>query len=205
MGKTKLQAIKHFQKHDKILFSAIKRAGSIEELQPDKPENYFLRLCREIVGQQLSGKVSRVIFARFEALFPGKKVTPRKALNISHKTMRGIGLSSAKAEYIRNLAEKVISKELRFKDFKNLNDEQVTEKLTGVKGIGPWTAEMFLMFTLARKDVFTHGDLAIKKAIKKTYGFKKEPSREQVEKISNKWMPYRTYACLALWKSIDTP
>ncbi len=205
MGKTKLQAIKHFQKHDKVLFSAIEEAGSIEELQPDKPENYFLRICQEIVGQQLAGKASRAIFSRFEALFPGKKVTPRKALSISHGAMRRAGLSNAKARYIRNLAEKIISKELRFEDFKDLNDEQVIRELTGVKGIGPWTAEMFLMFTLARKDVFSHGDLGIRKAIKKIYGFKKEPTREQIEKISNKWMPYRTYACLVLWKSVDAP
>jgi len=114
-----------------------------------------------------------------------------------------MGLSNAKAKYIRDLAEKVVNKELNFKDFENLNNEQIIEELVKVNGIGPWTAEMFLMFTLARKDVFSQGDLIIRKAVRKMYGFKKEPTKEQIKQISDKWVPYRTYACLVLWKSLS--
>ena len=203
MGKINQQIIKHFQRHDKVLFSAIERVGVLKELQPDGPENYFFRLCREIVGQQLADKASEAIFSRFEALFSSKKVTPRKVLKIPHKAIRNAGLSHAKARYIRNLAEKIVSKNLNFKNFQNLDDEQVIKELIGVKGIGPWTAEMFLMFTLARENVFSYGDLGLRKAITKLYGFKQEPTREQVEKISNKWAPYKTYACLVLWQNLD--
>lgn len=203
MRKINRQAIKHFQEHDETLFSAIEKVGPIKELQPDEPKNYFFRLCREIVGQQLTEKASDVIFSRFKELFSGKKVTPRRALKVPHGAMRKVGLSNAKARYIRNLAEKVINQELNFEEFKNFSNEQVISELTGVNGIGPWTAEMFLMFALAREDIFSHGDLGLRKAIKKVYGFKEEPTREQIEKISNRWMPYRTYACLILWKSLD--
>ncbi len=203
MGRKGKKIIQHFQKHDKILFSIIKQSEFVSELQSDEPENYFFRLCREIVGQQLADKASKTIFARFEKLFSTKKITPRKALKLSHQAIRKSGLSNAKARYIKNLAKKVISKELNFGSFKNLSDEQIIEKLTVVKGIGPWTSEMFLMFTLAREDVFSHRDLGLRKAIKKLYGFKKELTREQIEKISSKWRPYRTYACLILWKSIE--
>ena len=196
------QIIKHFQKNDEVLFSVMKKMGPVQGLHPDKPENYFSRLCREIIGQQLADKASRAIFSRFEKLFSGK-ITSCKALKVSHQAMRKAGLSNAKAKYIRNLAEDVVNKKLNFKDLKNLDNEQVIKELIKVKGIGPWTAEMFLMFTLARKDVFSPGDLGLRKAIKRLYGFKKEPTEKQIKEITDKWRPYRTYACLILWKSLD--
>jgi len=205
MRKINQQALKHFQKNDKILFLVARRASLAEELKADKPENYFRRLCREIIGQQLASGAARAIFSRFENLFSNRKITPHKVLTIPHKTMRKTGLSNAKAKYVRNLAEKVADKELRFRDFKNFSDEQVSEELTKVSGIGPWTAEMFLMFTLAREDVFSPGDLGLRKAIQKVYGLEERPTVEQAEKISYKWKPYRTYACLALWKILDVP
>lgn len=180
----------------------MKKMGPVQGLHPDKPENYFSRLCREIIGQQLADKASRAIFSRFEKLFSGK-ITSCKALKVSHQAMRKAGLSNAKAKYIRNLAEDVVNKKLNFKDLKNLDNEQVIKELIKVKGIGPWTAEMFLMFTLARKDVFSPGDLGLRKAIKRLYGFKKEPTEKQIKEITDKWRPYRTYACLILWKSLD--
>jgi len=203
MKKTKQQAIKHFQKHDKVLFSVIEKVEPIRELKMNEPKEYFTNLCQSIIGQQLSGKVSETIFSRFKKLFSGQKVSPRKVLKIPHEAMREMGLSNAKAKYIRDLAEKVVNKELNFKDFENLNNEQIIEELVKVNGIGPWTAEMFLMFTLARKDVFSQGDLIIRKAVRKMYGFKKEPTKEQIKQISDKWVPYRTYACLVLWKSLS--
>jgi len=197
------KAVQHFKENDKVLFSAIERVGQVKRLEKSKPETYFIKLCREIIGQQLNGKVAKIIFSRFEGLFLNKKVTPRKVLSIPHETMRGVGMSHAKARYVRNLAETVVAKELIFKDFENLDDEQVVGELCRVKGIGPWTAEMFLMFTLAREDVFSHGDLGLRKAVEKLYGFKIKPTKEQIEKIAVKWAPYRTYACLVLWESLD--
>ena len=108
MGNIKRQAIKHFQKYDKVLFSAIEKVEPIEELQIDGPERYFSRLCQEIIGQQLTGKASKTIFSRFKELFSGKKISPRKVLKIPHKVIRGAGLSNAKARYIRNLATRLI-------------------------------------------------------------------------------------------------
>lgn len=197
------QIARHFQKHDRMLSSIIEKIGPIKELRPDKPANYFFRLCQEIVGQQLAGKAAKAIFVRFQKLFPDEKVTPAGVLKIPHSSMRKAGLSNAKARYIRDLAEKVSHKELILKNLTNLSDEQVVEELIKVKGIGPWTAEMFLMFTLTREDVFSPGDLGIRKAIKKIYGLKKDPTPKQIEKISNKWKPYRTYACLVLWQALD--
>jgi len=197
------KVIQHFKDNDKVLFLAIKRVGGIKKIEKCGPEIYFVKLCREIIGQQLIGKVAKIIFGRFEDLFSNKKVTPRKVLNIPHEVLRGVGMSHAKARYVRNLAEMVVSKELIFNDFEKLDNEQVVGELTKVKGIGPWTAEMFLMFTLAREDVFSHGDLGLRKAVQKMYGFKDKPSKEQIENIAIKWAPYRTYACLILWQSLD--
>lgn len=171
---------RHFKKKDPILFSYFNKIELIEELKADLPKNYFFRLCKEIVGQQLSGKAGRAIFNRFKNVFPGKIVSPQAVLAISHATLRNSGISHAKARYVRNLAESVASKELDFKNFKNLSNEGIVKKLTKVKGIGPWTAEMFLMFTMGREDVFSPGDLGLRKAIKKIYKFRKEPSEKKI-------------------------
>ena len=193
----------HFKKKDPILFGYLKQVGPIENLQGDFPRNYFFRLCKEIVCQQLSSKAGHVIFSRFKNVFPKGIICPEAVLATSHEILRNSGISHAKARYVRNLAESVISGELDFKNFKKLSNEQIVEKLTKVKGIGYWTAEMFLMFTMGREDVFSHGDLGLRKAIKKVYKFKKEPSKEQIEKIVGKWSPYKTYGCMILWRGLD--
>ncbi len=199
---SKQKIFQYFQKNDEVIFLLAKKVGTVKELYADKPENYFHRLCREIIGQQLASGAARTIFSRFEALFTNKKITSRKVQNISHQAMRKAGLSNAKAGYIRDLAEKVINKELDFKSFESLSDEQVTAELTKVKGIGPWTASMFLLAVLTRRDIFSPGDLALRKAIKIAYGLKEMPTEKQAEEISYKWKPYRTYASLVLWKSL---
>jgi DNA-3-methyladenine glycosylase II len=203
MRKIKQQVLKHFQKRDKVLFLVAKDRWPRKKLEADKPENYFRRLCREIIGQQLAGHVARVIFSRFEGLFSNKEITPDKVLKISHEIMRKIGLSNAKAKYVRNLAEMIVNKELNFEDLKDFTDEQIITELTKVSGIGPWTAEMFLMFTMAREDVFSSGDLGLRKAIKNIYDLEEMPTIELIERISSKWRPYRTYASLVLWESLN--
>ncbi len=195
--------VQHFKRRDPILFNYFKVVGPISELKGDFPKNYFFRICKEIVYQQLSDKAGHAIFSRFEKVFPKDIICPEAVLATSHETLRNSGISHAKARYIRNLAEAVACGDLDFKNFKKLDNEQIIEKLTKVKGIGHWTAEMFLMFTMAREDVFSHGDLGLRKAIKKIYKFKKEPTKEQIEKIVQKWSPYKTYGCITLWRAMD--
>ena len=195
--------VQHFKKKDPVLHSYLKQVGPIEDLQGDLPKNYFFRICKEIVGQQLSSKAGHVIFSRFKNVFPQGIVCPEAVLATSHEILRDSGISHAKARYVRNLAESVVSGDLDFKSFKKLSNGQIVEKLTKVKGIGPWTSEMFLMFTMGREDVFSPGDLGLRKAIKKAYKFKKEPSKQQIEKIVSQWSPYKTYGCLALWRTLE--
>ncbi len=194
----------HFQSVDPLLFSLSQKI-SIEVVTPRKPSEYLVSLCREIIGQQLSGKVADVIFSRFEKLFSGKKITPQTVLKCSEEILRSIGMSWAKARFIRDLAQKVVDQSVQLAHLDQLSDDEVVKELTNVKGIGPWTAEMFLMFTLGREDVFSFGDLGLAKAIQKLYNLKKKPTRKQLEKITKKWSPYRTHAARILWESLELP
>ena len=203
MKKSTKKALDHFKKHDKVLFNAAKTFDFDEDLTPDQPQNYFYSLCRSVVGQQLADAAASTILSRFVMLFPGKIVTPKKVLKIPLARIRKAGLSNAKATYIKNIAKAIIKKDLHINDLPKLDDEHVLEELTKIKGVGPWTAEMFLMFVLGREDVFSRGDLGLRNAMKSLYGFKKEPSKKQVENIVSKWSPYKTYGCLILWKTID--
>lgn len=195
--------IVHFQTVDPILYSLVKRYPSLKTITKEKSSDYFKNLCREIIGQQLSGKVADIIFDRFEKLFQKKLVTPKRVLSLSEEILRGTGMSWSKTRFILDLAQKVISTLVPLDTLDQLPDHEVIGELTKVKGIGPWTAEMFLMFTLGREDVFSFGDLGLRRAIQKLYGFKKEPSIKQMEKIVTKWKPYRTYAARILWRSSD--
>lgn len=195
--------INHFKKNDPVLHSAILKFESLDFLVLTKSDDYFRSLCREIIGQQLAGAAADKIFGRFENLFTKKVITPEKLLQIPDQKIRDAGTSWAKVRYLKDLATKVKNCEVNLKKLDEMKNELVQEKLGKIKGVGPWTSEMFLMFSLAREDIFSHGDLGLKKAIMKLYKFKREPSKKQVEKIVVKWSPYKTYACLILWKSHD--
>lgn len=206
------KALNHFRKNDPILYSVAKQVKMIP-LEPQKSSYYFYSLCHAIIGQQLSGSVAKTIFSRFEKLFPDGRITPEHAANLKAKTIRGIGTSWAKANYIIDLGQKVSSGELNLKSVAKMDDKQAIEALTKVKGIGPWTAEMFLMFTMGREDIFSHGDLGLRKSIIKHYKLKnpelkdakrQAALRDKIERISATWSPYRTYACRVLWKSLDS-
>ena len=192
----------HFKKVDPKLFKILKNIGDLEIISPRNPEEYFFSLCREIVSQQLSGKAAETIFERFVALFPKKKITPNQLLKLSDQAIRKAGTSWAKVKYLKDLAQKVKNKEVYLKHLPKLSDEEVIKELTKIKGIGTWTAEMFLMFSLGREDVFSSGDLGLKRAIEKIYKTK-NISDDQIEIISSKWSPYRTWACRILWSSRD--
>lgn len=191
----------HFQTADPILYSLIRKHPSLDSKLRKK--DYFKSLSREIIGQQLSGKVADVLFDRFEKLFPKGTVTPKRVLDTSEETLRGTGMSWSKTRFIRDLAQKVLDKSVRLDALPQWENEKVMSELMKVKGIGPWTAEMFLMFSLGREDVFSYGDLGLRNAMKKLYGFKKDPTVKQMERIVNKWKPYRTYAARILWKSLE--
>ena len=191
--------LKHFQTVDPILYEAARKMGPFTLVKSD---DYFMSLCREIIGQQLAGKAAEAIFNRFVGLFPDKKITIEYVLALPDEAIRAIGTSWAKARFIKDAAAKIHTKELDLSMLDGLSNEDVMAQLTKVKGIGPWTAEMFLMFTLARPDIFSHGDLGLFRAMQRLYKFKKA-SRKKIEQISQKWSPYRTYACLVLWDSLD--
>ncbi len=168
-----------------------------------KRQDYFRALVEQIVNQQLSEKAADTIFARFLNIFHDKKIVPEIILKIDDDQIRKAGISYAKISYIKNLAQKTINKQLQFERIHDFTDAQVTQQLIEVKGIGVWTAEMFLIFTLAREDVFSYGDLGLRNAMKKLYKFRKHPTPKQADKISAKWKPYRSWACRYLWASLD--
>ncbi|OGE30855.1 hypothetical protein A2631_04180 [Candidatus Daviesbacteria bacterium RIFCSPHIGHO2_01_FULL_44_29] len=196
------QIREHFSQADPVLSKLIDQVSEIEDLLSRESSQFFVSLCDEIISQQLSGKVATVIFERFKNLFKGEVITPYLVLKLSHEQLRSTGMSNAKARFIKDLSEKVLSGELDLVNIIALENSQVVEQLTKVKGIGPWTAEMFLMFTLGREDIFSHGDLGLKNAIKKIYQLD-SPTKEEIEKIVSKWSPFKTYACRILWKSLE--
>ena len=171
-------------------------------------KNIPLRLCASIMSQQLSTKVAKVIFTRFLELYGGKEPTPQQIVDTPYDTLKGIGLSNAKTLYILNVAHFALEHKLDDKKFKKMSNEEIIELLTQIKGVGKWTVEMLLMFTLGREDVFAVDDYGIQSAMKKIYKLddsNKKAFKEAMLKISAKWSPYRTYACLHLWQWKDTP
>ena len=176
-----------------------------ETLVISRRRNVSVYLCFSILGQQLSTKVAATIRKRFLKLYSGKP-SPEKILATSHETLRSIGLSGAKANYMHNVARFALDSGLDHKVLGKMNNEEVIEYLTRIKGVGRWTAEMLLMFTLGREDVFAVDDLGIQQAMIKVYKLNKADKkklREDMLKISARWSPYRTYACLHLWHHKD--
>lgn len=195
------KVLEYFKKIDPKIYKYLLKLKR-EELSSIKPSEYFYRLSREIAYQQLHGKAASTIWGRFEDLFPNKKLTPEKVLSLKIEEMRACGLSNAKAQYIKNIAQAFIN-DKRYKRMDHLSDEEVIELLTKIKGVGRWTAEMFLMFSLGREDVFSFGDLGLILGLKKVYGMRKNPSKKRAESITKKWKPYRTYGSFALWEAKD--
>lgn len=191
----------HFKKIDPILYKLIHKIKHIELKESD---DYFVSLCESIISQQLSVKASDTIFKRFESLFPNNKIDPSHVLLITNDELRSVGMSNAKAAYIKDLAQKVIDQTVDLSSLRKLTDEEVIKELTRIKGIGRWTAEMFLMFSLAREDIFSYGDLGLKNALKKFYNLT-NPTVSDIEKLISYWAPYKTYACITLWRALSLP
>ena len=192
---------KHLSK-DKVLAGILKKDSHTLSLQKNIP----LRLMASIISQQLSTKVAAIIFDRFVALYPAKKPTIQKVLDTPEETLRGIGISYAKIKYIYAVANFCLEHKITDKKIQELSNEAVIELLTQIKGVGKWTVEMLLMFSLGREDVFAVDDLGIQQAMTMLYHL--DPTNKKQLKIdmlerSKAWSPYRTYACLHLWRWKD--
>ena len=184
---------------DPILGAVIKKYGIIEyELAAD----YLAALLSNIVGQQLSGKVASVIWSRFMGLIDGE-LAPEKILFLDAEKMRGAGLSRNKAAYIKNIAKAAADGNLTLDKFVSMADAEIVKQLTAIKGIGEWTAEMFLIFSLGRMDIFSKGDGGLARAINNLYGNGAELSVKERLALSETWKPYRSIASLYLWRTLD--
>jgi 3-methyladenine DNA glycosylase/8-oxoguanine DNA glycosylase len=189
---------------DKHLGAFIRGYGPLM-LRRSTRQNAFESLAESIIYQQLSGKAAATICARFVALYAPKKFpTPQDVLKTNIEKLRTVGLSQQKASYLQDLAAKFEDGTIDPKKFKRMSDQEIIEHVTAVKGIGEWTAQMFLMFTLARPDVLPTGDLAIQKAFQKVFKLRKKPSPKQMEKLAACWAGHRTVACMYLWRMLDT-
>ncbi len=193
------KALNHLKKSDPTMCAIIESVGPYKIAYGDPT---FASLAEAIVYQQLNGKAALTIFNRFADL-AGRPLTPQGILKLSEQQMRSAGLSKQKLSYIRSLAELTQSGKLDFNRLPDMPDDEVIAHLTEVKGIGTWTAQMFLMFSLRRLDVLPTGDFGIQSAIRKHYRKRKMPKPKEMEKIAKPWVPYRTVACWYLWKSLD--
>ncbi len=193
-----MSVIPHLCKDKKL-----KRIIELQEEFEIKPRmNVHLHLCRSIMSQQLSTRVADIIHQRFLDLFEKNNPSPSDILNIPFDKLKAIGLSNSKTNYIRNVCDFFIERKLTDTAIHKLGDDGVIELLTEIKGVGRWTVEMLLMFTLGREDVFALDDLGIQQAVMKLYnidGTDKKNLRLEMTRISQKWSPYRTYACRYLW------
>jgi DNA-3-methyladenine glycosylase II len=188
------------------LIVAVQADGGLGDPRAGRPQDHYGALVRSIVGQQLSTTAARAIFARLTAHFGGRTPTPEEVLASDPDELRqAAGLSRAKVSFLRSLAEHVLDGSLELERLDQLPDEQVSAELVAVKGLGPWTAHMFLMFHLGRPDVLPVGDLGIRRAVMLAYGLPGLPGPAELERIAQPWRPHRTLACRFLWRSLQMP
>ena len=202
--KTIRKAVSHLKKSDPTM------ARLIAEVGPCRYEvknfgTHFDALCRSIIYQQLSTKAAGTIHGRFLDLFPDRHPTPDALRRQSEESLRAVGLSRQKLNYLRDLAERVHTGALPLDHLDELPDQEIIDYLVQVKGIGVWTAQMFLMFRLGRLDVLPDLDLGIRNAIKKAYRVRGVPNGKRIQKIGAAWRPYASVACWYLWRSLDGP
>ncbi|MDE3160052.1 MAG: DNA-3-methyladenine glycosylase 2 family protein [Acidobacteriota bacterium] len=193
------EAIVHLREADPVMRAIIDQVGAYQ-IQFRDPD--FETLVKSIVYQQLSGRVAGVIFGRVTDA-AGGRLTPESILKLRPVRMRALGLSNQKTAYIRDLARHARDGRVAFEELARLPDEAVIERLTEVKGIGVWTAHMFLIFALRRPNVLPTGDLGIRNAIRKAYGLLELPKPAEMETLSEPWRPYRTVASWYLWRSLE--
>ncbi|HET8975741.1 MAG TPA: DNA-3-methyladenine glycosylase [Solirubrobacterales bacterium] len=198
--------------HDRELMAADPRLAAVMEARgPIDPQrdrrasrpDPYVALARAICGQQLSTKAAASIWAKVEAVFGGETPSPQQVIDADPQELRDAGLSWSKVAYFRDLAERVRDGDLDLERLPQLGDEEVIEELTAIKGIGRWTAEMFLIFHLGRPDVLSTGDLGIRKGAQLAHGLEEMPTPDELGRMGERWRPHRTLACLYLWRSLD--
>lgn len=199
MIRSNRQIVAALGEKDPMLAWLMEQCGPIEV---EIHEDYFVSIASTIVGQQLSNKVADVLWGRLFRL-TGEDVRPETLLRLDDAKIREIGISHAKINYLKSLAQAVASGSLSFEQLHLQDDHEVVKALCGVKGIGPWTAEMFLIFSLGRLDVFSMGDAGLQRAVQWLYEMEETPTKGELLEISKKWSPYRTIASLYLWKALD--
>jgi DNA-3-methyladenine glycosylase II len=193
---------------DPVMAGLIARIGpmSVAKRRRGRPGDAYGVLLHAIVGQQLSAKAAATIFERVLGNYDGKVPTPEQLLESEEDALRGAGLSGRKVEYVKDLARHVASGELEVDRLGDLTDEKAIEEITAVRGLGVWTAHMFLIFHLEREDILPVGDLGVRNAIKTEYGLDELPTPTEMERMAEPWRPHRTLACLYLWESLsNTP
>jgi DNA-3-methyladenine glycosylase II len=203
----KQRGVTHLRAADPVIAALMDEYGSPDEVlrrRGRRPGDAYGALVRSIVGQQLSTKAARAIWERLVDLFDGRTPTPREIIESDPEAIRAVGLSRPKVAYLRDLAERVEDGELELDSLPELPDEEVSDQLIAVKGLGRWTADMFLIFHLGRPDVLPVGDLGIRRAVQRNYGLDELPAAAELERIAEPWRPHRSLACLYLWRSLDS-
>jgi DNA-3-methyladenine glycosylase II len=199
-------AARHLADADRRMGSLVERLGVLDDRgRRNRPRDPYGSLVRSIVGQQLSTKAAAAIFGRLTERFDGHVPTPKQVAAAKPAMLRAAGLSRAKVIYLKDLAARVADGRLDLNRISGLPDEDVTAELITVKGLGQWTADMFLIFHLDRPDVLPVGDLGIRRAVERLYGLKDLPGPDDLTKLAEPWRPYRSAASLYLWQSLDTP
>ncbi|MDE0817756.1 MAG: DNA-3-methyladenine glycosylase 2 family protein [Pirellulaceae bacterium] len=194
------KACRSLRRRDPIMRKAIKLVGPCT-IKVDR--NGFRMLVRSIVGQQLSTSAAETIWRRLLVLNGGRRVSPVKMLLFSTAQLRAVGLSKSKCRAVLSIAKSIVDREVRLSELKPLSDEEVTAELIKLRGVGPWTAQMYLMFSLGRSDVFPTGDLGIVNAVTALYKFNDHATETEMLEIAKSWRPYRTIASWYLWQALD--
>jgi DNA-3-methyladenine glycosylase II len=199
------KAVAALREADPVMARLIEEHAAVvrRDLKHDRPGDAYGALLRSIVGQQLSTKAASTIYGRMMDIFGGHAPTPRELLAADPEEIRAAGLSRPKIAYLRDLAQHVEDGTLELDRLDELADEEVSAQLTAIKGLGQWTADMFLMFHLRRPDVLPVGDQGIRRAVQVQYRMRKLPEPKRLEKVARPWRPHRTLACLFLWSSLD--
>jgi len=198
------KAINHLKKVDPVLAEVIALVGNCD-LEPRADGTHFDAVMRAIIFQQLSGKAAGTIHRRFQGLYGGRDPSPKQVLKTPDEKLRAVGLSGQKTRYLKDLATRVLSGECRIDELEHLPDDEIIAALTSVKGVGRWTAQMFLMFRLGRLDVLPELDLGVQKGIHVSYRMRKLPKPQKVLETGARWAPYRTVGAWYMWRVLELP